>query len=138
MTKNLPKYNALEGVGTVLLFAISALVIFVAGGVYTFSNQDKLKNLIADFSQAAISASGFFQLDTELKVLSPARFLSTIFFGETDDWLISPLGDASFKTISSQKSVASSVEARSVTTDYLTVTRSETIAGLNADFLDGA
>ena len=60
------------------------------------------------------------------------RFLSTIFFGEGDQWFISPLGDAHFRNLT-----ASQITASSVTTDYLTVTRSETIAGLNADFLDG-
>src|SRR3990167_5576511 len=122
MTRKLPKYNALEGVGTILLFAVVALIIAVASGIYTYLNQDKIKNFIADVSQASISASGFFQFNEELKILSPTRFLKTIFFGETNDYYITPEGKAYIS---------------SVTTDYLTVTRSETIAGLNADFLDG-
>src|SRR3989344_5161940 len=49
------------------------------------------------------------------------RFLATTFFGEPDNYFISPTGDAVL---------------RSVTTDDLMVTRSETIAGFDADFLD--
>ena len=86
----------------------------------------------SSFKSSLLNPLSSFLLSGGARVEGTMRFLSTIFFGESDEWFISPLGDAHFRNLT-----ASQITASSVTTDYLTVTRSETIAGLNADFLDG-
>src|SRR3989344_5310659 len=86
----------------------------------------------SSFKSSLLNPLASFLLSGGARVEGTMRFLSTIFFGEGDQWFISPLGDAHFRNLT-----ASQITASSVTTDYLTVTRSETIAGLNADFLDG-
>src|SRR3989344_4785792 len=79
------------------------------------------------FKSSLLSPLSSFLLSGGAKVEGTMRFLSSTFFGETDSYFISPVGDASFRSLTTN----------SLITDYLTVTRSETVAGLNADFLDG-
>ncbi|MEX1068566.1 MAG: hypothetical protein WED08_02035, partial [Patescibacteria group bacterium] len=74
------------------------------------------------------------------------RFLGTVFFGETDNYFISPLGDASFRDLKARSVVANSVGAGSgefgsidvetINVGNLTVSSTKLVQNLNVDQLD--
>jgi len=84
-------------------------------------------------------------------LFNTTRLLGTLFFGQSDDYFINPLGDASLRDLraravdseslnSEQATVkrleAETVTSSSITTKTLRVTEKETVGNLNADFLD--
>ena len=109
-----------------ILVSLLLLILLASGAVSAYFLTP------ASFKSTLLNPLASFLLSGGARVEGTMRLLATIFFGEGEEWFITPTGDAHFRNLA-----ASQITASSVTTDYLTVTRSETIAGLNADFLDG-
>src|SRR3989338_271864 len=69
----------------------------------------------ASFKSSLLSPLASFLLSGGARVEGTMRFLAYLYFGETDDYFISPLGDASFRNLK-----AGSITASSITTTSLT------------------
>ena len=103
----------LVGIVVTAILTVVLAILAASAGYLTLPSLGELTGIKQEVINQLLESGGRFT--------GQVRFLATTFFGETDNYFISPTGEAVF---------------RSVATDDLTVTRSETIAGFNADFLD--
>jgi len=104
-----------------ILVSLLLLILLTSGAITAYFLTP------ASFKSSLLNPLASFLLSGGARVEGTMRFLSTIFFGETDQWFITPTGDASFRNLN-----ASSITAHSGSFSSLTVDR------LEAGTLEGA
>ena len=96
----------------VVLSLVLLLVLFLSAVSFFFVSPSSFKSSI-------LSPLASFFLSGGARVEGTMRFLSTIFFGEEEEWYITPEGDASFRNLKAGTITASSITASSLTVDRL-------------------